>query len=260
MLPFYRTLERQADVIFSRYGTTVFLPSVDTCFSDAAGTTPAVVDGHVGKMICSRGTALYADQSSGTAQPILRKGTVTGGVSDGVGPYWLEFDGTDYLWLSAVPWTTGTQPAFVSAVAKKADTGVLRCLFGLANSGTSTPYESFMIATNNLCSSINRSDDNVTYNRTANYPTITTNTPFVATCYYTATKVFARSFSYSSIAADRLSPTTTNRAAIGLSPRPTLVNYWLGGIYGMALGACEITGAELRIVEMYLAVQAGTTV
>lgn len=45
--------------------------------------------------ISVREVGLIAFQSTTGNKPRLRKGTVTAGVSDGIGPWWLDFDGVD---------------------------------------------------------------------------------------------------------------------------------------------------------------------
>jgi len=89
------SLSAAAQAVLQTYGGTLFAPSTDTCFEDSAGSTPAVLDGLVGRIICSAGSALYATQTTTGNKPRLRKGTVTAGVSDGVGPWWLDFDEVD---------------------------------------------------------------------------------------------------------------------------------------------------------------------
>lgn len=65
----------------------VYQPSdLTSLFSDTAGTTAAVVDGPVGKMLDKSGHGHHCTASSDAARPTLR---LAGGL------YYLEFDGTD---------------------------------------------------------------------------------------------------------------------------------------------------------------------
>ena len=83
---------------------------LSTLFSDSAGTTPAVVDGPVGKMLDKSGRGTHRTQATTAQTPILR---TSGGL------YWLEYDGVDDGMVTASIDLSGTAKATVIMGARK---------------------------------------------------------------------------------------------------------------------------------------------
>lgn len=110
-----RSLFSKARAIVAVYNGSLYLPSDANCFQDSAGTIAGAKDAVVGMLLDLVG-ANHLTQATAGYKPILRKGTVTGGVSDGVGSWWLDFDGVDDQMQSpATPITGATGHSALAA-------------------------------------------------------------------------------------------------------------------------------------------------
>jgi hypothetical protein len=82
---------------------------LSTLFQDSAGTTPAVVDGPVGRVNDISGNDNHLTQTTDTARPTLRQDA-------GTGRYYLAADGDDFLSTGNID-LTGTDEATWSVAA-----------------------------------------------------------------------------------------------------------------------------------------------
>lgn len=95
-------------------GGAVFdISDLSSLYSDSAGTTPAVVDGVVGRMSDLSGNGNHATQVDGAKKPVLRTAA---------GLYWLEFDGVDDRFTVSGPVQSG--PTITTAFAFSREHGV----------------------------------------------------------------------------------------------------------------------------------------
>ena len=116
----------------------LYLPGPDTCFQDAAGSTPAGDGDPVGYLSDLSGNGNHATQSTSAARPTL--------VQDGGGNWYLDFDGVDDclshplsvsgpLSLAAAARRTGGSGRGQIYAAAGPSTPLTALLWGLTNSG-----------------------------------------------------------------------------------------------------------------------------
>jgi hypothetical protein len=90
---------------------------LSTVFSDSAGTTPASVDGVVGRVTDKSGNGLHFTQGTTSLKPLLRQAGAL---------YYLEFDGVDDGMQTAACNMTGTDAVTVWAGVRKLTDGAQR--------------------------------------------------------------------------------------------------------------------------------------
>jgi len=102
---------------------------LSTMFEDSAGTTSAVLDGPVGKILDKSGRGNHATQATSTKRPILKQ--------DANGKYYLLFDGVDDALATAGINFSATDKMSVFAGVRKLSDAAQACVAAVGlNGGT----------------------------------------------------------------------------------------------------------------------------
>lgn len=215
---------------------------LDTLWQDAAGTTPAIVDGPVGRMDDKSGRGNHLTQTIAAARPTLRQ---VGAV------YYLEFDGVDDHLVRSGPsfnlWDAGSftlslalqggPPAADRYLVAQGSSASANPVLGPVRSGPTT-------ATSNVPTA--RSDSN-------NQNLSLTGETQALVNAHTGDKVLTVAESGSTYrqyldhgsavetAYTRAGPFTLDRLSLGALVRSSAALYWAGRFYGMVIRS----GAEL---------------
>ena len=328
--------------LITAYSGALFVPSDTTCFSDSAGSTPAVQDGVVGRINDLAGSGLYASQATTGYKPILRKGaknlylnsatlstqnntvsaipytvqhtgtgtitfsgayvgslagagtitftpsagtltsTVTGTVSNamleigptaspyvattsspasnGIGLWWLDFDGTDdRLDLSAVPFQMA-DAHFVSVATKVISASANNTLFSNTNTATGNANCPLLYLSNTSAyPNVLYSDDTPTNKYSFHTVSAIGQDKVISAKRLVSTNTQYFRINGSIVDSDFQSfgSATLDQAKIGAWRTAVFLT---GRIYGIALGKDAITDAELLTIERYLGSLAGVTI
>lgn len=240
--------------IIASYNGSLYLPSDTNCFQDSAGTIAGAKDTVVGYLRDLVGTN-HLTQATAGFKPILRKGTKTGSTSDGVGNWWLDFDGVDdRLEIASALISGANGHTSVASFVPQSVTGTRSILD--ADDGATRISQLLRTDTTNLQS--------IAFNTTpaaftAAKAGVTLGGNFVASQQTTTSKVTAY---LNGLAGADTAITGTLKTGSGkftLGRYGGNAQYFLGGIYGAA-HIPEVTSAsERQTLEKYLGSLAGVT-
>lgn len=127
-------LEPKVRALFSasEQGTWFDPSDLSTLFSDSAGTTAAVVDGPVGKMLDKSGRGNHATQATAGSRPTLKV--------DANGYYYLKPDGTDdWMSTAAIDFSANDKLTVWTAIRKLVDTPTYGCVVELKQVAAGNP-------------------------------------------------------------------------------------------------------------------------
>ncbi len=245
------SLITQALAILARYGSAanLYLPGVGAIsgitagnWLDSAGTTPATVDGQVGRVDNARGAA-HLTQSTAANRPVLR---LSGGV------YSWQFDGSNDSFTSTL---TPGNAGFFCMGAMFIDSGTVLTLLGAgAGSFTSSGVWLARAASNALTLQVG---NGITRNNvSAAYP-VATNA--VASAGWDASNMFVGINGTETSGAKSVNCTSANTINIGV--RTNTTNPMLGTISGGAIIMPTVlpTASERSILRKLIASLSGVT-
>lgn len=242
--------------ILSAFSGSLYVPSPSSCFTDTAGTTPCAVDQQVARINDLIG-ANHAAQATAASRPKFRKGTVVGGVSDGVGPYWLDFDGVDdRLVLTSLPFQMADS-GFMGGAVNCLSVTTNRPVIALSGA-TNTPAIRLMYyATTAQISALHRDD---AANTAASVAVGGVGVTQVVSSRKSGEMAYARVNGVQSagISTAALGATTLTTAELGGATGGLI--YLRGAGYGWYTGKGAISDAQLLTIEKYLGSLAGLTI
>jgi hypothetical protein len=216
---------------------------LSTLFSDSAGTTPAVVDGPVGKMLDKSGRGNHATQATTAAKPYLRS---SGGL------YWLEYDGVDDWMTVAFAAVPSAELAVVAgrATSVAVDSG----FYGNLNSSALAGFQIHLATSTAEV----RTGSGAALS-SASAGTVTAGVNFVLAGYAGSGSQTARR---NGVAGTSVSATRAAGAvgyALGRRSAAQASEYLGGRIYGLVSLHRAATGSEIANIERTLAAKSGVT-
>lgn len=184
--------------------------------------------------------------------------TTTAAASSPTGPYWMEFDGTDFLSLAAVPFQQADNHCVIAAFANQKATGA-GIVFAVAGSGVQRVAQIYLINGQVQASWV---DDAGT---TVNFPGPTPALGAVAVASVRrsgAQRLFrVNGVQYGANGVISLGATTTDSQVIG-AHKSTPANFMIGAIFSAIVirdVGGVLTDADVSILERYVAQASGVT-
>lgn len=220
---------------------------VSLTFTPTAGSLTLTVSGSVTSAMLQTGSVATAYVP-----------TTTAAASSPTGPYWMEFDGTDFLSLVAVPFQVADDYVVVAGFSPNASSGTYE-VFSCASTAAANPTAELRYAAGNL-SSFWRSDAGTI--RVAETAVALTGVLSVVALRKVGNTGTTRrnGAQVATVDLSTLGTTTINAAAIGARPTASPANHMLGGIYPVIVVKGTVSDAELAILERYVAQASGVTI
>lgn len=231
----------------------LFVPSPDTCFQDAAGTTPAGVSDPVGLMLDLSGNGNNATQETDAARPTLEQ--------DDDGLYYLDLDGTQFM-LHPVVLTTFSYG--ISIGVRFTSTGAVGVVCGHRQAQPG-PVRSTLAQiyreSNDGSRQRNAADADPGYT-TISGAALDQDTPYAVGGRSAAGGSFTLRLNGAQSGSAATTPTgaiTVDRAALGTSAH-ALENPMVGRIYGAFEIAATPSLQQMTLVDRYIGGLAGAAI
>ncbi len=187
--------------------------------------------------------------------------TTTAAASASTGPFWAEFDGTDFMSLASVPFQQADDHLVVAAASPQADPS--NTIFNIRSTSSTTPIVAQMrvlnVSGNTRVQTLWIDDAGVSATPTASN-LLSLGSRFIASARKVGNtrQVRVNAGAWVSVTS-ALGATTVNASAVGASTSTTNTGFWIGGIYPVIAIKGTITDAELSTIERWVAQQSGVT-
>lgn len=198
-------------------------------------------------------------ETGSTASPYIP--TTTAPASSPTGPYWMEFDGTDFLSLAAVPFQQADDHCVVAGVSPQADPS--NTLFAIRSSSSTTPIVAQLrvlnVSGNTRVQALWIDDAAVSATPTASN-LLALGSRFVVSARKASNtrQVRVNAGAWTSVTS-ALGAATVNTATLGASVSTTTGGQWVGAIYPVIVVKGTVTDAELATLERWVASLSGVT-
>lgn len=252
----------QQDIRSAVTGTTLTTVSTTRALNQAtvAGVT-------CGAVRCSLLSGDVVDFTIRIAAPQLGQGSVantfvpttTAAASSPTGPYWLEFDGTDFLSLAAVPFQQADDHVVIAGV--EATSYNNNFVFAIRSSAATNPIVAGMRieASTGLLQGLWR-DDAGTLVTPSVAGAVGLGAKFIGSMRFTGgTRQIRRNAGAWTSSGAALGATTVNTATIGAAVTTTTTGLVSGAIYSVIAIKGTVTDAELATLERFVAQASGVT-